>query len=262
MKTFLRQSLLILATATATISTSVAGDYPSDYTLVPPTVIGGVDGGRFPVEDGHNITLSIKGAEAIRAACLKRGQLWVQGDARPHTCIKVTAVDGEVLFLWLSPAVKPTWDDVLDPPILLSTAPFPARQFAERLLLPDEAAAVRDGLAKHRGAPPITSQPSRWKAVDVPDSGLVYYLIPGKKVPDTNGEETCATTAASVLVKDAHGLRYSGELDALPMAFVLRPGNAIPDAVVPSDCGKQMSLWQIVPKLRAVIGYSNGYEYG
>jgi hypothetical protein len=260
--TSLRQrGALILLTACATMS-CLAGDYPSGYTLVSPTVIGGVDGERFPAEDGHNITLSIKGAEAIHAACLRRGQLWFQGDARPHTCTKVTAVDEEVLFLWLSPAVAPARDDVLDPPVLLSTAPFPTRQFAERSLLPAEAAALRDELAKHRGAPPIISQPSRWKAVDVPDTGLVYYLVPGKKVLDTNGEETCATTAASVLIKDAHGLSYSGELDALPMAFILRPGSTTPDAIVPRDCGKQMSLWQIVPKLRAVIGYSNGYEYG
>lgn len=28
------------------------------------------------------------------------------------------------------------------------------------------------------------------------------------------------------------------------------------------DCGKQMNLWQLVPKPRTLIAYSNGYEFG
>ena len=34
------------------------------------------------------------------------------------------------------------------------------------------------------------------------------------------------------------------------------------DAVMTTDCGKQMSLLEVVPKVRPLIGYSNGYEYG
>ena len=261
MKSFWQRGFLSLVTACVTMS-CLAGDYPGGYTLVPPTVIGGVDGGRFPAEDGHSITLSIKGAEAIRATCLKRGQLWTPGDARPHTCTKVTAADEEVLFLWLTPAIKPSYADVLDPPVVLSPIPFPARTFVERTVSPAEVAALRGALAKRHDAPRITSQPSQWKALDVSDSGLTYYLVPGRKLLDTNGEETCATNAASVVIKDTQGLSYRGELDGLPTSFILRPGSNTPDALVPRDCGKQTSLWQIVPKLRRVIGYSNGYEYG
>lgn len=246
----------------ANICACLADDYPSGNSLVPPTVIGGIDGGHFPAEDGHNLTVPAPGADAIRATCMKHGQLWLAGDARPHTCTRMTADDQIVLLLWLSPAVKPPRDDVMDPPALLSTAPFPARRFDPRTPSAAEVLAIRDALAQQHGAPSVISQASRWKAIDAADGALTYYLLPGRKLPDTNGEETCANTAAAVLIKDAHGLSYRGELDGMPDRFVLRPGSSIPDAVVSYDCGKQMNLWQLVPKLRPVISYSNGYEYG
>lgn len=239
----------------------VADDYASGYSLVPLTVIGGVDGGSSsPAKDGHNITLPARGAEAIRMACLKQGQLWIFGDPQPRTCFKVTE-EASVLLLWLAPAVKPPAEGVRSPPALLSATPFPKQPtYKERATSPEESAALRAALAKlgTKGVDPS----AKMSAIDIPERGVAYYLVPGRHLLDTNEEEYCATTATLVYVKDVHGLNYSGELEAHPLSFVQRTAGVLPDAIVTKDCGKQMSLWQVTPKTRALISYSNGYEYG
>jgi hypothetical protein len=169
--------------------------------------------------------------------------------------------EASVLLLWLAPAVKPPVEGVRSPPALLSVAPFPKQpSYKERATSPEESAALRTALAK-LGTEKL--DPSvKMSAIDIPERGIVYYLIPSRHLLDTNEEEYCATTATQVYVKDVHGLSYSGELEAHPVSFVQRMAGVLPDAIVTKDCGKQMSLWQVTPKTRKLISYSNGYEYG
>lgn len=239
---------------------ALADDYPSGYSLVPPVAIGGVEGGSSPADDGHNITLPAKGAEAIRAACLKQGQLWIFGDPQPHTCTKVTGA-AEVLLLWLTPAVKPPRQGVMSPPVLLAATAFPPQHYRERRLSTEEMATLRATLEKNGSGK--SAQPSaNISAVEIPGGDTVFYLVPGRHLLDTNEEETCATTATLLYVKNPQGLSYAGELQAHPAAFVQRTANALLDALVVKDCGKKMSLWQVAPQVRQLIDYSNGYEYG
>lgn len=257
---FLSRTLLAAASMLLAGPT-LADDYPSGYSLVPPAAIGGVEGGSSPADDGHNVTAPAKGAEAIHMACLKQGSLWVFGDPQPRTCYKVAAEAG-VLLLWLAPAVKPPVDGVMSPPVLLSATAFPKQRYKERTVSAEETAMLRAALEKLGGGAGNVEPSTRMSAIDIAESDTVYYLIPGRHLLDSNEEESCATTATLLYVKDRHGLNYGGELEAHPVAFVQRTVGALPDAIVTKDCGKKMSLWQVAPKTRVLISYSNGYEYG
>ncbi|HEX7814322.1 hypothetical protein [Dyella sp.] len=257
---FLSRPLLAAALLLPAVAT-LADDYPSGYSLVPSAAIGGVEGGSSPATDGHNITLPAKGAEAIHMACLKQGSLWIYGEPKPRTCYKVV-VEAGVLLLWLAPAVKPPMDGVMSPPVLLSATAFPNQSYKERVVSAGEMTALRKALEEPGSAGSSVQPAARMSAIDIAGSGTVYYLIAGRQVLDSNEEESCATTATLLYVKNGNGLNYGGELEAHPAAFVQRTAGSLPDAIVTKDCGKKMSLWQVAPKTRQLINYSNGYEYG
>ena len=252
---------LLAAALMLSAGATLADDYPSGYSLVPSATIGGVEGGSSPAEDGHNITLPAKGSEAIHMACLKQGSLWIFGAPQPKTCYKVAA-DADVILLWLSPKVKPPMDGVMSPPVLLSTSAFRNERYKERAASAVEMAALGQVLEGPGGAGSEVQLSARMSAIDIAERGTVYYLIAGRHLLDSNEEESCATTATLLYVKDRNGLHYGGELEAHPSAYVQLTAGSLPDAVVTTDCGKKMSLWQVAPKTRRLINYSNGYEYG
>lgn len=253
--------LILLAASMSLAGTAVADDHPSGYSLVPPMAIGGVEGGSSPAEDGHNITLPAKGAEAVHAACLKQGTLWIFGDSQPRICNKMVAANG-VLLLWLTAPVKRPIEGVMSPPVLLSTTAFQKQRYRERAVSAEETAALRAALKRLGDTGNAVEPTARISAIDIAESDSVYYLVAGRHLLDSNEEESCSTTATLLYVKDGHGLNYGGQLDAHPAAFIQRTAGSLPDAIVTKDCGKKMSLWQVAPRARQLIDYSNGYEYG
>ena len=238
-----------------------ADDYPSGFSLASPVVIGGVVSHDASNHNDETVILPAKGGEAIRSACLQRGLLLLQGESRPRTCTQVVAKE-QVLLLWLNPTLHPVTEAVSLPPVIFSAAPFPAQRFTERAATRDETLAVQGAMVGLPSASTNLAKAVHVTAIDAPTRGLTYFLATGRHLLDGNEEEQCATTATLVFLKDAHGLSYAGELDAQPASFLLRVGSDTPDAVVTKNCGKQMSLWQLAPKVRKLIDYDNGYEYG
>lgn len=253
--------LFTFAVLGMTSSACLADDYPRGFSLAAPMVIGGIVNHDTSNRNDESIILPAKGGDAIRAACLKHGSLWFQGESRPRTCTQVTAKE-QVLLLWLDPAFKPATEAINFPPAIFSTAPIPAQRFAERDATRDETLAVQRAMASLPSASSNLAKAAHVTVIDLPARGTSYLFATGRHMLDGNEEEQCATTATLIFRKDAHGLSYAGELDAHPASFLLRAGSDMPDAVVAKNCGKQMSLWQLAPKVRKLIDYDNGYEYG
>lgn len=242
---------------------SWADDPPTGYSHSPQFVIGGVADGD--ATQRYNVLVPLEGSTTVQKACARGEHLWVQGETQPRTCAKMTVDEyNGLLQLALSQAVSSPYKGVENPPILLSTQPFPVQRFAERPMKSEELEAVRTRLPTLSLPEDISKSMALKKgtALDTQKPDLTYIFVPGRHLQDSNASDECATTSILVFAKTPQGITYSGELKNHPSSFVQNAATSSLDAVVSINCGKELAIVELTPKVNEVVTYSNGYEYG
>jgi hypothetical protein len=191
--------------------------------------------GAQDIEGGYNFETSPEDLDELWIACQRQGKVWIDAGAAPATCLGIRQS-----LAWarlrIQPAPAYPRQKVRFPPHILSLQPLIAdlapRKNGDMLELLIDAA------------------------------GTTIRFEQGRQLLDTNEGTECATHEQHVSMMGAQGGRSLGRLPALPTRYFRTEAGQPPYAVVETDCGKQMGIWQLLPQVKEVVHYSNGYEYG